>query len=86
MKLKVFAVFDSAAEAYLQPFFVQTVGQALRSFSDAVQSEGHAFNKHAADYTLFQIGEYDESVGRLEPLAVLQPLGNAIEYLKKEGV
>ncbi|AXL15144.1 nonstructural protein [Microviridae sp.] len=63
MKLLVFTVFDSMAEAYLQPFYSATVGLAIRSFSEAVNTSGHQFQKYSSDFTLFQIGEFDDSNG-----------------------
>lgn len=60
---KVFAVYDSKAEAYLPPFFVQNQAVALRSFASAAQDADHQFHKFGADYTLFELGEYDDSTG-----------------------
>lgn len=81
MKLMIFVVHDSAAEAYLQPFFARSKGEALRSFETAVNDEGHQFAKHADDYTLFQIGTYEDSTGMIEPSAPVS-LGCAVEYRK----
>jgi len=86
MRHKVFAVYDSKAEAYLQPFFSFTAGQATRSFSDAVQDSGHQFHKHAADYTLFEIGVYHDETGKLIAHEAHTNLGCAVEYLGKPDV
>jgi len=61
--LKMFSVFDLKAGAYMQPFFAPTRGVAVRSFSDAVLSESHEFAKHAEDYALFEVGEFDQVEG-----------------------
>lgn len=82
MILKIFTVYDSKAEAYLPPFFSATRGLALRSFTDAVNTAGHAFNRYAEDYTLFEVGEFDDQHCTFEIHAVCQPLGRAIEFLK----
>lgn len=76
--MKIFAVYDSKAEAYLQPFFARTDGVALRMFGQAAQDEQHDFSKHAADYTLFCLGEFDEYTGKIAPLDALYNLGNAL--------
>ncbi|UDN67785.1 nonstructural protein [robinz microvirus RP_117] len=60
MKLQMFAVYDSAVTAYMPPFFTRSKGEALRSFSDACNSKDSNFNKYAADYTLYFVGEYDD--------------------------
>lgn len=60
---KVFTVYDEKSQAYLQPFFLDTVGQATRAMTDCCNDPNHAFCRHTADYTLFQLGEYDDSKG-----------------------
>lgn len=79
MKLGIYTVHDAATMAYMQPFFARANGEALRSFASAVNEEGHSFNRHAADYTLFRIGEYDDSTGKIDACAPVS-LGSALEY------
>ena len=86
MKLKIFSVFDSKAEAFLPPFFAGTKGQAIRSFSDAVQDSGHAFSKHCSDYTLFELGLFDDSDANIIMLPTPVSLGIAIEFINKEDL
>lgn len=83
MIISVFAIYDSKSEAFMQPFFMQTKGAALRAFSDTVQDPSTSFNKHPADFTLFQIGEYDDSSGKLSSTKTPLSLGTALEYLSK---
>ena len=66
MKDKIFTVYDSKIEAYLQPFFQKATPQALRTFTDMVNNPDHPFHSHAEDYTLFELGVYDETNGRIE--------------------
>lgn len=68
MKLLVFSVFDSKAEAYLRPYFAETKGLAVRAFRDASNDPTHEMCKHAADYTLFEIGSFDPITGVLDSL------------------
>lgn len=63
MKLQVFTVRDAAVGSFLQPFFCRSHGEALRSFSDAVSNAEHQFAKHASDYALFFLGEFDDNSG-----------------------
>lgn len=65
MILLVFAVYDSAVQAYMTPFFMQSRGQALRAFSDEVNKAGSAFNAHPGDFTLFHLGGFDQASGEL---------------------
>lgn len=80
MILKVFAVYDSKVESYLQPFFMQTKGQALRAWETSVNDESTMFCKHPADFTLFEIGEYDDSKGDLVSYSAKIPVGVALEF------
>lgn len=81
MAMKVFSVYDCKAEAFIQPFFCVNRAVALRNFMTAASSEGHDFHTYAADYTLFEIGEWDETSGRLEQYDVSENLGTALQYI-----
>lgn len=62
---KVCVVYDSVSEAYMRPFFAPATGAAIRSFTDEVNS-GNADSivaMHPADYTLFELGEWDDEKG-----------------------
>lgn len=72
--LLIVTVFDQPAAAFLSPFFVPTRGVAIRSFRSAVLQEGHQFNAHASDYTLFAVGEFDEFSGQVTPYPAPEPL------------
>lgn len=79
MVTKVFVVHDSKVEAYLQPFLARTRGEALRSFMKAANDERHDFSKYAEDYTLFEIGEYDDARGSYSMYETKNALGTALE-------
>lgn len=79
MMQKVFAVYDQKSEAYMRPFFMNTKGQAIRAFADELESENSQLAKHPEDYTLFEIGSYDDSRGHLEALSAPESLGTALE-------
>lgn len=66
MKLELYCVFDRAVGAYLQPLFMRSRGEAIRSFSDACLDVKHQFSAHAKDYELFFFGSWDDSNGRFE--------------------
>ncbi len=65
----VFSVFDSKAEAFLLPIHCVTRGVALRVFQAAVLDSQHEFHRFAGDYTLFELGEFDEMTGKFTNLA-----------------
>lgn len=84
MILKVFAVYDSKALLYDRPFFVNTVGSAVRAFSDAVQDKNAVFAKHPGDYQLYEIGNYDDCSGLLTALIPMKLLGCAADFVVAE--
>lgn len=77
--LKVFSIYDSKTEAFIQPFYSQATGAAIRSFETAANEEGHQFATHAGDYTLFELGTFDESAGRFSLLDAPINLGTALQ-------
>lgn len=65
MTSKIYAIYDHATEAFGQPFFTKSQGQAIRSFRDECENKESQFNKHAKDFDLFYLGEYNEDNGQI---------------------
>ena len=80
---KVFTVYDSKAEAYMQPFFSPTTGLAIRSFSEVANNKDHAFSKYPEDYTLFEIGEFNDIDGSIKMLDAKKSIGIALDYVQQ---
>lgn len=85
MKHKLFSVYDSKANAYLPPFTLAEEAMAIRTFSNCANDSGHAFCKNAADYTLFNIGAFDDASGQIIGNKSIINLGNAIEFQTDEA-
>lgn len=85
MKLKVFSVFDVKIGAYNVPFFCQSRGQAVRMFGDQASDPQSNLCKHAEDFTLFEIGEYNDETAKVESLDVPVPIGTALELKSRVG-
>lgn len=66
VKSKIFAIRDSKAQAYLQPFFERTNETAMRAIETAIMSPDGNFNKYAEDYALYSIGEFDDNTAAIE--------------------
>ena len=73
MKMVICSIRDSAADAYGRPFFLPSVGVAIRSFTDEVDrpSEDNQIYQHPEDFDLFELGEFDDTTGRFVLLDVL---------------
>ncbi|QCQ84841.1 nonstructural protein [Blackfly microvirus SF02] len=63
MILEVYTIYDKAVKAYMQPFYVRARGEALRSFTEAVNDPAKPFGKYAVDYLLVALGSFDDSSG-----------------------
>jgi hypothetical protein len=82
---RIFTVYDCKAEAYLPPMCMQTKGAMVRAFIDTVSERGHQFAKHPEDYTLFELGSYDDGTAKFELLETPLAIGKAIEFLKEQA-
>jgi len=79
MKLTLFAIHDVKAECFSKPFLEPLDAIAVRAFTDCVNSDNHQFGANPQDYTLFKLGEYDDSKGMFETYAP-KSLGNGVEF------
>lgn len=61
--VKVLAVYDSKACAFMNPFFVPTIAFGIRLFQDTVNGPDNMLSKHPTDFTLFEIAEFDDIKG-----------------------
>ncbi len=84
MKLHIFAIYDSKAQAYLPPFFLPNTEVAKRVFAGAANDKGHAFGANVADYTLFHLGHFDDDSAKIVTKATPRNLGLAQEYVNKD--
>lgn len=81
--VRVFAVYDSKAQAFMQPFFSNATGSAIRAFGDASNDGKSAFSLHPGDYQLYEIGSYDDLEGRLTSIVPPKLLGCALDFVTK---
>ena len=80
--LKIFTIKDTKAEAYLSPMFIKTTALAIRSFQTCANDPEHDFAKFPSDYTLFEIGIYDEEKGEIKMHDAKINLGLASEHIQ----
>lgn len=81
MKHLIFSIFDQKAKAYLPPFTLPSSPMATRVFSDCVNSTDHNFGRHPGDYSLLQIGEWDDNTAEIIPATPPQMISNGLELL-----
>lgn len=60
MLLKMFCIYDAKVEAYMTPFFMRSKGEAIRGFTELVNDGKSNFAKYPADFTLFELGDWND--------------------------
>jgi hypothetical protein len=80
MLVKIYSVFDSKASAFMLPQFYQTAGIAERAFSEAVNTKDTPFNKYPEDFTLFELGVYDDENASFDLHTTPVSMGVAIQF------
>jgi hypothetical protein len=85
MILKICAVRDQAVDAFARPYFVPTTGLAIRSFTDEVnrESDDNQLYKHPKDFTLYELGDYDDNEAKITTHAQPKLLISADQVLTK---
>lgn len=80
---KLFSVYDSKSLRHQAIFQAPSAGVAIRAFETAANTVGNDFNKYAADFTLFELGDIDTNT------AIITPhkggninLGNALSFIE----
>lgn len=69
MKMELFAIKDRALTAFMRPWVAQSVGQAIRAFSDMINDKQSEISAHPDDYDLWLIASFDDSTGKITQLA-----------------
>jgi len=59
----VYAVYDAAVRAYMNPMLMRNDGEAMRAFVDAVKDQTTSLNKHPQDYSLFKLAIFNDASG-----------------------
>lgn len=63
MLLKIFSIRDDKAGYFNTPFFQRTTGEAERSLQQLVSDKNTLPGKYPEDYSLYEIGSYDDQTG-----------------------
>lgn len=82
MFLKVYSIFDSKVEAFMQPFYCKSKGEAIRSITEAVNDPKTSLSKYPEDFTLFELGSWDDSNCKFGLHSTPYSLGLLVEFKK----
>ncbi len=69
MKLLALTVYDEKAECFGHPFFVSAIGIGTRMMATWVTNPDSIMEKHPNDFTLYQVGTWNDSEAKFENLA-----------------
>lgn len=84
MLFKIFSIHDSKAQAYFPPFFLPTIAMAVRTFEDMANDKNNNIGKHPEDFTLFHIGEFDDTTSIIEPSSPSTAINKAVHLVHAE--
>lgn len=82
MILKIYTVYDAAVQAFLQPFFARSHGEAIRNFTDAINDPKTTLHAHPADYTLWYSGLFDDGNATITPESPPGQIMAGVEVIK----
>lgn len=77
----VYSIRD-ARSGFLQPTFELNDAIATRNFQHACMNSDSVLFSHAADFSLYRLGQYDPDSGRITPEDVPIFIADAKEVLK----
>lgn len=83
MDMLAFSIYDEKAQVYSRPFYALTMGEAIRTFSDASNTPDSPYNRHPTDYTLYQVGSFDDANGELDD-HINNNLGSSDQYIDQK--
>ncbi len=65
MKVQLYAIFDACSGIYEKPFFHTADDAVKREFQDIATSADHPISKHAEHYSLWRLGNFDNTTGKV---------------------
>ena len=83
MKVKLYAVLDSASGVYDGPVPAQADGVATRSFANMARDPNSPIGKNPEYFSLWRVGEWNDADGEIVP-EVKECLGYAIDLLVED--
>lgn len=86
MKMLAYALLDTKTGSYGVPFFVSHEGIARRMVSDLVADRSTSINRHPADFSLYCVGAFELTSGKLFSEASPVFVANCVEYVPAEKV
>ena len=80
MIYKLFSIRDSKIDDFLPPFCAKTIGEAEREVTELLRNKESRFYRYSDDFTLFELGTFDSSLGFVENLVQPKSLSILSSY------
>ncbi len=81
MRQIIFSVYDIKANAFMKPFFEPQVGLAERTFMQACMEEKSPLHMYPADFTLFEIGNFEMETAEINTHPTPLSRGSALSFI-----
>lgn len=78
-RMGMYTLYDGKAEAFMRPFFAENDDMARRAVMDAMGEEGHIFQKHPEDFSLYYLGNWDDVRGQVTGVFPAKAISSGIE-------
>jgi hypothetical protein len=88
MNMNIYAIYDQAVDAYGTPFFMPNDSSALRAFTGNINNKdiGNMLYNHPEQFTLYKIGQYEDSVGLIKSYSEPQRVVNGQSVSEKKSI
>lgn len=81
--LKMFTIHDSKADAYLNPFYARSTGEAIRMFEQAMNDANSQFATSPQDYSLWELGQFTDITAEILLLDAKKHLADGNDSVHK---
>jgi len=80
---KLYVIFDNASGLYASPTLAVTEAEVRRNFSTIVNAEGNAISANPQDFSLYELGIFDNETGKFSLLDTPTRVMTALELKQK---
>lgn len=80
----IYSVFDKVALVYGNPFISVSKGVAIRDFANASKDPASGINRNPLDFSLMDLGTFDDSTGIITAHTQPTVVAQAIDYCSGE--
>lgn len=79
---KMFSIQDAKVGTFSPPQFFRSAGEAMRVIGDTLASGESMLSKHPEDFSLFEVGEFDDQTSAIATGAP-RSYGTLVQFMPK---